>query len=94
MEFTEDLIRKVAKNARLELTDEEIKEFLPQLKEVLNSFSELEALDTEGVEPSYQPIKIKNRLREDIPKESRSQKDILKNTKHKKEGYFKGPKII
>lgn len=94
MEVNKDLILKVAKNARLNLNEEEIKEFIPQFKEILKSFSELDKVDTNKVKPSFHPIEIKNSLREDIPKQSVSKEDILKNAKHKKDPYFLGPKAL
>ncbi|MBT4351498.1 aspartyl/glutamyl-tRNA amidotransferase subunit C, partial [archaeon] len=42
MNVDEKLIKHVAEVARLELTKEEIKEFLPQLKEVIDSFSQIQ----------------------------------------------------
>ena len=94
MEINEELIKKIATVARLNLSEEEIKEFVPQLKEVLDSFNEINNIDTTGIEPSYQPVKIKNSLREDEIKPSLSVKDALKNSKHKKEDYFMGPRSI
>ena len=77
MDINKELILKVAKNARLELTDQEIKEFLPQLKEVLNSFSELSKINTDKINPSFQPIDIKNKLREDQEEPSIDNKNLL-----------------
>ena len=94
MEINKELILKVAKNARLNLTEEEVKEFIPQFKEVLNSFSELDKVKTDNAKPSFHPIEIKNSIREDNPKECVSQKEILKNAKHKKDPYFLGPKAL
>ena len=94
MQVNAELIRKVAKNARLNLTEEEVKEFEPQFKEILESFSELSKVDTKDVKPSFQPIEIKNHLREDDVGESIEREELLKNTKHKKDGYFLGPKAL
>lgn len=94
MEVNKELIEKVAKNARLKLTEEEIKEFIPQLKEILNAFSEISKVNTSKVKPSFQPIEIKNSLREDIPKECIPTKKLLENSKHKKGNYFLGPKAL
>jgi aspartyl-tRNA(Asn)/glutamyl-tRNA(Gln) amidotransferase subunit C len=94
MQIDEKLIKHVASVARLNLTETEIKEFIPQLKEILAAFSEIEKVDTKDTEPSFHPVELKNALREDIVKESISQEDALKNTVHKKDGYFKGPKVI
>jgi aspartyl-tRNA(Asn)/glutamyl-tRNA(Gln) amidotransferase subunit C len=90
------LVKKVAKNARLNLTEKELEKFTPQLKEViLNSFNKLDELEV-NEEPSFQPIEQKNKLREDIVKESLSQQDALKNVKKelRENGYIKGPKVI
>ncbi|MBS3132389.1 Asp-tRNA(Asn)/Glu-tRNA(Gln) amidotransferase subunit GatC [Candidatus Woesearchaeota archaeon] len=94
MEINESLIRKVAEVARLELTDSEIKKFTPQLREALENFSKLQEVDTKGVKPSFQPVEIKNVLREDVPKQCLTQEQALSQTKHKKDGYFKGPKVV
>ncbi len=93
-EITKELLLHVAETARLNLTDDEISEFLPQLKDVIKAFSKLSELDTETISPSFQPVEIRNVLREDLPEESLSQEDALKNAKYTKDGYFKGPKII
>jgi len=94
MEVDKELLKKVAAVARLKLTEEEIKTFTPQVKEILDYFSILEKIDTEGIEPSFQPIELKNRLREDIPSKPLSQDEALQNSEIKHEGYFKGPKAV
>ena len=94
MEFNEELIKKIAANARLNLTEEEVKKFLPQLKEIMEFFSTIDEVDVKDEKSSFQPVSLRNALREDEVKESLSQEMALANTKHKKEGYFKGPKIV
>jgi aspartyl-tRNA(Asn)/glutamyl-tRNA(Gln) amidotransferase subunit C len=94
MEINESLVLHVAKTARIDLTDSEVREFLPQLKEIINSFSELSAINTDGVFPSFHVPQIKTEPREDVPYASLSNQDALKNTKHKKDGYFTGPRIL
>ena len=88
-----ELLLEVAKNARLKLSEKEIEKFLPQFKEVLESFSKLDEIDVSKEEPSFQPIQMKNVFREDVVKESVSQETALSNTSHKKDGYFKGPRV-
>lgn len=94
MEVTREMIAHVAELARLNLTHEEIEKFTPQLKEVIEAFSQLAAENTTGVKPSFHPIELKNALREDSVKECISQEQALRNAKHKKDGYFKGPKAV
>lgn len=94
MEVNKELIIKVAKNAKLNLSQEEIKEFIPQFNEILNAFSKLDKVNTNNVKPSFHPIEIKNSTREDKEKECVTQEEILKNAKHKKDSYFLGPKAL
>ncbi len=94
MKIDEKLLKHVAETARLKLTKEEMDKFLPQLQEIVKAFSKLSEVDTEGVEPSFHAVDMKNRLRDDKQGECLSQQDALKNTKHKKDGYFKGPRAV
>ena len=93
MKVTKELIEQVAKNARVELSEQEVAEFIPQCAEILELFSQLARVDTSDVAPSFQPFEIKNVLREDVPEKSLSQEDALKNTTLKKDGFFLGPKV-
>lgn len=88
------LLLRVAANARLNLTEQEIEQFLPQLQEILAAFSKLDELDVSKEQPSFQPIKLVNVMRPDKVGKSVSQKEALQNTKNKKEGYFLGPKVV
>ena len=94
MEINADVVKKVAKVARLDLTQSEIDKFTPQLKEILNSFSLLDEIDTSDISMSIQPVPLKDSLRQDIVKPSLSVEEVLFNTHHKKENYFKGPRAI
>ncbi len=93
MEINKDLIKNVARNARLGINEDEAEEFVPQFKEVLELFKKLEVVDTDNIEPSFHPVVIKNVLREDTEEKCLSQDDALKNSVHKKEGFFVGPKV-
>ena len=89
-----ELVQKVAKNARLDLSEKEVEKFVPQLRAVLENFSMLDELDVSKETPSFQPIETKNVFREDKVGKSLTQEEALSNTKNKKDGYFKGPGIL
>lgn len=94
MDINETLIREVAKNAALELTDDEVRAFVPQFKEILESFSCLDDIDVKGMDVDVHPIDLHDALREDNVEPSLSQEEALQNTAHKKDGYFKGPRAF
>lgn len=92
MKLDSDLIVHISRLARLNLNDAELQEFLPQLREILDSFEKISKVDTRNIEPSYHPVKIRGALREDDVGACLSQEAALKNTLSK-DNYFKGPKV-
>ncbi len=94
MKVEKETILAVANNAKLRLSEAEIKEFLPQLKEILGSFSKIEEVNTDKIKPSFHPIEIRNVMREDKEEKCLSAEEALKNTQHKKDNYFKGPRVV
>ncbi len=87
-------IEKVAKLARLELSDEERETFGSQLEQILTYMEQLNRLDTTGVEPTSHAIPISNVFREDEVKPSFPQKEVLAIAPDEEEGHFKVPRII
>lgn len=94
MDIDRKLLERVAEAARLNLTEKEIEKFLPQLKEALEFFSQLQEVNTEKIKPSFQPVELKNVMREDKEKQCLTQDEALSLTEHKKDGYFKGPRAV
>ncbi|MHA1193998.1 MAG: Asp-tRNA(Asn)/Glu-tRNA(Gln) amidotransferase subunit GatC [Promethearchaeota archaeon] len=93
--FSKEILEHVSKLALLDLTEEEKDRFSEQLSDLLNYFKKLNDLDTSDVEPMTHPIEgLKNVFREDVPRESLSNEEALKNAKHTKDGYFKAPRIL
>jgi len=93
MNITPDIVKQVATNARLQLKEDEIKQFAKEMQDILSDFEKLAAVDTEGVEPNFHPIPIKNVVREDEPGECLDREKVLSLTKHKTDKYFRGPKV-
>ena len=94
MKLDKELIEKVASVARLNLKESEIKKFLPQLKDILDTFSKIDKANTGSAKPSFQPVEMKNMMRKDKKGKCLTQEEALSNTEHKKGGYFKGPRAI
>ena len=92
MEISEEIVEHVARLARIKISKKERSKFAKQFKSILEFFSRIDEIDTGNVEPAFQPIDLKNVLREDEVKEFEWKP--LANTRHKEEKYFKGPKIV
>ncbi|MBT3304573.1 Asp-tRNA(Asn)/Glu-tRNA(Gln) amidotransferase subunit GatC [Candidatus Woesearchaeota archaeon] len=94
MELDTELVKNIAKVARLNLTNLEIGKLKKDLSDVLEAFSKIEEVNTENVKMSIQPVKLGNALREDVPKKCLTQEQSLSQTKNKQGGYFVGPKSV
>ena len=53
-----DDVRKVAQLARLDLPDDSIATFTPQLERILDFVAQLEAIDTEGLPPTTRAVEV------------------------------------
>jgi aspartyl-tRNA(Asn)/glutamyl-tRNA(Gln) amidotransferase subunit C len=87
-------VRKVAKLARLELSDAEVEEFAGQLSAILDYVARMNELNTDGVEPLAHCLPINNVFRNDVVKESLGTEKTLANAPQRDGAFFKGPKIL
>jgi aspartyl-tRNA(Asn)/glutamyl-tRNA(Gln) amidotransferase subunit C len=87
-------VRYVANLARLELSDEEVAIFQPQLEAILRHAESLLALDITGIEPTAHPSPIFGRMRKDVPHESLSQSAVLQNAPDQGQGQIRVPKVV
>lgn len=65
MKLTNDEVKRIAKLAKLSLTDQEIEKFGQQLSEILSAAKMLDEVDTSNVEPIAQITGLKNITFED-----------------------------
>lgn len=81
-------LKHIAELSRISLTDQELDKFTPQMQTILDSAKELQKIDTTGINPMKRHIPF-SALREDVPTDSLSQEDVLKNAKYKENGHVK-----
>jgi aspartyl-tRNA(Asn)/glutamyl-tRNA(Gln) amidotransferase subunit C len=85
----------VAKLAKLDLTDGEVKKFLLQLSEIVDHIGQLQKVDTIKIEPTSQTSGLDNIFRGDEIKESSlDQNSALSGSDKIYNGYFKVPAIL
>lgn len=89
-----ETVKKIAKLARLQVTEDDLDYFAPQLGNILNFFEELREVDTEGVEPLSSVSDIALRLREDAINDGNIPQDVLANAPEEMEGFFVVPKVV
>jgi aspartyl-tRNA(Asn)/glutamyl-tRNA(Gln) amidotransferase subunit C len=64
-----DQVLRVARLARLRLTDEEVDRLAGELPKILEHIEKMKELDLDGVEPTSHVVELTNVLREDVPRE-------------------------
>ncbi len=84
----------VARLSRLTLTDAEKERMRRELDGILSYIDKLRALDTEGVPPTSRAVPMTNVMREDEPRPSLSQEEMLANAPDRSGEFFRVPKII
>ncbi|MFG0333346.1 MAG: Asp-tRNA(Asn)/Glu-tRNA(Gln) amidotransferase subunit GatC [Maioricimonas sp. JB049] len=92
--LTPEQVRKVARLARLKLTDEELQRLAPQLSDVLKYIDILSEVDTDDVEPMAHAIEVHNVLRPDEAGPSLPREQALANAPNSDGRYFLVPQII
>ena len=80
--------------AHIELSDEEKTLFTEQFNQILDYFKKIDMIDTEGIQPTYHVLDLKNVNRKDETKPSLSTEEALKNAPRKEKKFFKSPRII
>ncbi len=91
-------IRQVAKLAHLDITDEEVEIYTPQMADIVAYVEQLNELDIEEVEASLGGLTVEGEQtdtsRQDTPVKSLGQKKALEQAPSAVEGHFQVPKVL
>ena len=87
-------VEEVAHLARLEFTEEGKIDILNDMNRMLAFVDKLNEMNTDGIEPLIYMTDESNVMREDVSKDTLTQKEALKNAPKKDSDYFKVPKVI
>ncbi len=94
MSLSPDEVRKVARLARLELSDAELARTADQLNRILGYVEQIQQLDTDGVEPLAHPLPVQNVFRADEPAPSLPVNEALANAPAHAGDYFAVPAVF
>ena len=95
METDCETIKHLADLSSFSLSDEEIASLGKDLNGIIKYISQLDELDTDNVEPTYQVFEMENVWRDDeiIPQDA-SREQLLALTKEEKDYQIKVPKVL
>ena len=92
--ITADVVAKVSRLARLDLTPEEIDVATTQLSAVLEHFADVDALDLSDVAPMTQPYPLVNVMRDDVEAPVLDRDEGLAAAPQAEDGRFRVPPIV
>lgn len=88
-----ETLTKTARLSRIKLSPEDEKRLLTEMELVLTHFKELQAVDTNGVEPMYHAVNMQNIWREDNV-DTQNAKKLLEVLHETAEGQLKVPQVV
>jgi aspartyl-tRNA(Asn)/glutamyl-tRNA(Gln) amidotransferase subunit C len=89
-----DQVRWVAHLARLEVAEDELPAVTRHLSAILDYINQLQAVNTDGVEPLAHAIDLHNVFREDTPAPSLSARAALANAPARKGDFYSVPAVL
>ena len=92
--ISRDDVAKLAKLARLALTDDELDAFAGQLDSILGYVGAIQTVDVSGVKPTGNPLRELNVTRPDIVQFSLTQQQALAEAPSAEDGRFVVPQIL
>ena len=95
MEVNCETIKHLAQLSNFSMSDKQAEKLTGDLKNIINYISELDKLDTDGIEPAYQVFEMENVWRDDeiLPQDA-DREQLLALTKEEKDHQIKVPKVL
>jgi len=94
-QISNDDVRHLAQLSSLQLSDDEVDTLRQDITAILSYVNQLDELDTEGVEPTYQVTGLENIWREDeVTPEAVSRQELLSLAANVDEYQIKVPKVL
>ena len=94
MEVDEDTVRRIARLARIKVTDAEAKALEGELSGILDWVRQLDEVDTAGVEPMTAVVSTSLKMREDRVTDGGIADAVVANAPAREDHFFVVPKVV
>lgn len=95
MEIKREDILHLAELSNFSISEEEVKRLGEDLSGIVRYISQLDELDTDGIEPTYQVFEMENVWRDDeILEQDASHEELLALSKEVVDNQIKVPKVL
>lgn len=94
MTLSQKDIQQIAHLARIEVSDDEIAEYVDKLSQIIDLVDQLQQVDTTDVVPMAHPLDMSQRLRADEVSETNQRELFQRNAGAVTDGLYRVPKVI
>jgi aspartyl-tRNA(Asn)/glutamyl-tRNA(Gln) amidotransferase subunit C len=94
MPVDRDTVRRVARLARIAVSEAEIEALQAELNGILGLVERLREVDVEGVEPMTTVVATKMKMRDDVVSEGGDAASVVANAPATADGFFQVPKVV
>jgi len=94
MAVDKDTVKRVARLARIAVSDGEAEKLTGDLNTILGFVEQLNEVDVTGVEPMTAVVAMKMRMRDDIVTDGEKALQVLANAPGGNEQFFVVPKVV
>jgi aspartyl-tRNA(Asn)/glutamyl-tRNA(Gln) amidotransferase subunit C len=94
MQVDEATVRRIARLARIKITDEEATALQKELSGILDWVKQLDEVDTTGIEPMTRVIPMSLKQRRDVVTDGGIAEDIVRNAPVTDDHFFVVPKVV
>jgi len=94
MQVDEATVKRIARLARIRITEDEAKGLEAEISSILSWVEQLNEVDVEGVEPMTRVVPIKLKMRDDLVTDGEIADDVMKNAPLSDDHFYVVPKVV
>lgn len=94
MSIDKETVKNIASLARIKVPDADLEPLAEELSGILDWIEQLNAVDTEGVEPLASVVDVTLPRRTDVVDDGDCRDKVLANATASEDGYYTVPKVI
>lgn len=94
MSLSPDEVKKIAFLARLSIKEENIEQYSQDLSSIFGLVEQMNAAETDDIEPMSHPQHAMQRLRDDVVTETNQREKLMGNAPLTEAGLFLVPKVL
>ncbi|MBC8268690.1 MAG: Asp-tRNA(Asn)/Glu-tRNA(Gln) amidotransferase subunit GatC [Rhodospirillaceae bacterium] len=94
MSLDNETVKNIANLARIKVGDDKLYHLAGELSAILSWVEQLNAVDTEGVEPLASVVDVTLPLRTDVVSDGDCRDKVLANAPEVEDGFYAVPKVV